>query len=97
MNSPIAREYRRHLHSLVAVALTLAMPAFAKLPIADQGQARCTIITQPGATAAERYAAEELASMLKQITGASFETRESASGAPENAIVIGPGPVAATR
>jgi hypothetical protein len=67
------------------------MSALARLPIADHGQAQCIIVTQPGATAAERYAAEELASMLQQITGARFETRESAADAPELAIVVGPG------
>lgn len=87
---------RRHLKSaLAALFLTVVLPLSAKLPLADNGQAHCVIITQPGTTAAERYAAEELASMLNQITGASFELREPVSDVPENAVVIGPGPVAA--
>lgn len=89
------KEIRRPGAALLMLIAVLTMPATAKTSIADKGQARCTIITQPGATAAERYAAEDLAAMLKQITGASFESRESVSGAPENSIVVGPGPVAA--
>ena len=45
---------------------------------------------------AERYAAEELAAALKQITGATFVIQELAANPPESAIVIGPGPIAAT-
>jgi len=78
----------------VILLLTMNLPLHAKLPIAASGQARCLIVTQPGATPAERYAAEELASTLKEITGATFETRELADSAPESAILVGPGPLA---
>ncbi|MSU58912.1 MAG: DUF4838 domain-containing protein [Pedosphaera sp.] len=80
---------------LLAVALTLAMPLRAKVQIADKGEARCVIVTQPGATPAEHYAAEELAATLKEITGATFELRELAVDAPASAIIVGPGPLAA--
>lgn len=70
-------------------------PLQAKMQLAVEGAARCVIVTQPGATPAERYAAEELASMLNQISGASFESHECAADAPELAMVVGPGPVAA--
>jgi len=66
----------------------------AKMQIASRGKARCMILTQPGATTPERYAAEELANTLRRITGATFEIREAASDAPESAILIGPGPLA---
>lgn len=69
--------------------------ASARMQIAADGQAQCVIVTQPGASAAERYAASELGSALEQITGAKFETREQVEGAPESAIVIGPGSLAA--
>ena len=62
--------------------------------ISSGGKARCKIITQPGATVAERHAAGELAKFLGQISGATFEARKSAGQAPEGAIIIGPGPVA---
>ncbi len=81
---------------LLAFALTLAwLPVQAKVQIAVGGIARCVIVTQPGATPAERYAAGELAATLAQITGAKFETRELMDDAPESAIVVGPGPLAA--
>lgn len=53
------------------------------------------IVTQPGATPAERHAAEELAAMLHQITGQTFETKELTAEVPELAILVGPGPVTA--
>jgi hypothetical protein len=86
---------KRLLRMFLVIALTLAwLPAQAKVQIAAGGIARCVIVTQPGATPAEHYAAEELAAMLRQITGATFETRELADNAPESAIVVGPGPLA---
>ncbi|NOS69017.1 MAG: DUF4838 domain-containing protein [Verrucomicrobia bacterium] len=82
------------LKFLTALALTLALlPAQAKMQIASGGIARCVIVTQPGATPAERTAAEELSSMLKQITGATFETRELTDSVPESAIIVGSGPL----
>jgi hypothetical protein len=47
-------------------------------------------LTQPGATPAERRAAEELAAVLDKITGAKFEVRES-SDSRGPAIIVGPG------
>jgi len=80
---------------LLALALTLAwLPVQAKVTIAAGGLARCVIVTQPGATPAERHAAEELAATLRQITGATFATQELTDHAPESAIVVGPGPLA---
>ncbi len=89
-------ELFRALRILITLALTLAgLPALARMQIASDGTARCVIVTQPGATPAEHTAAEELSSMLKQITGATFETRELTDNAPESAIIVGPGPLAA--
>jgi len=80
----------------LVIGLTLAvLPVQAKVEIAAGGIARCVIVTQPGATPAERHAAEELAATLRQITGATFVTRELADKAPESAIVVGAGPLAA--
>ena len=64
--------------------------------LASSGNARCVIVTQAGASPAERYAADELAEALKQITGATFVTQELAGNPPESAIVIGSGPIAAS-
>jgi hypothetical protein len=79
-------------------ALVALMPGAgeAKVQIAERGKARCVIVSQPGATPAERRAADELAATLRQITGAAFEVRETAVDAPDAAIVVGPGPVAKT-
>jgi len=75
--------------------LAAGLPTRAALDLAAAGAARCPILTQPGATAAERHAAEELATALRQITGASFAVQEAGAEPPASAIVIGPGPVAA--
>ena len=66
----------------------------AEMQIASQGKAACVILTQPGATAAELHAAEELADHLKRITGSTFEITQAADKAPASAIIIGPGPLA---
>lgn len=81
----------------MAVAGCLCMAAgaaSAAVTIAAGGKARCVIVTQPGATAAERHAARELADTLRQVTGVTFRIVEEASSAPASAIVIGPGRVA---
>ncbi len=39
----------------------VCLPGHAAVELASAGMARCVIVTQPGATPAERYAAEELA------------------------------------
>lgn len=87
---------RPSLPGLITLALALMLarlPAQAKVMIAADGIARCLIVTQPGATPAERYAAEELAATLRQITGATFVTRELADNVPASAIVVGAGPL----
>jgi hypothetical protein len=63
------------------------------MTIAREGKARAVIVIDPHATPAESFAANELASYLRQITGASFKVRKS-SRAPENAIIVGSGTAA---
>ncbi len=65
-----------------------------KMRLAVNGKARCFIVCQPGATVAERHAADELARTLTQITGAPFVVRETGENAPNAAIIVGPGPLA---
>lgn len=65
----------------------------AEIRLASHGKALCPILTQPGASAAEKHAAVELASTLQQMTGAAFEVREAVD-APSTAIIVGPGPLA---
>ena len=93
-SQPLQSRLQSGLLLIFAWALA-ALPVQAKVTIASGGIARCLIVTQPGATPAERYAAEELAATLKQITGAPFVTKELADDAPESAIVVGAGPLTA--
>ncbi len=64
------------------------------MQLALQGRALCAILTQPGSTEEEKYAAAELAAGLQRITGAEFEVRECSSDASQSAIIIGNGPLA---
>ncbi len=60
------------------------------LTLADVGQTSCTIVIGEEAPEGVRYAAQELADCLKQMTGVDFET--IGDGAPKSAheIVLGP-------
>src|SRR5688500_13553691 len=78
---------------LVSVFMAAASTTHAGIRLAERGKARCVIVSQPGATRAEKHAARELANTLKQITGADFEIRSEA-GAADSAVIIGPGPAA---
>jgi len=71
--------------------------ARAGFTIAAAGQPRCVILQNPGAAATEQTAARELAEFLQKITGAAFAITEvtNVSKVPQNAIIVGPGPLAA--
>jgi hypothetical protein len=62
--------------------------------IAENGVAQTVIVVDPTATAAEMFAARQLATSLQQITGAAFEIRTNTE-APARAIIVGPGTAAA--
>lgn len=82
---------------LPAVLLPLLLTASADaagLQLASRGETRYRIVQQPGATAAERHAAAELARYLNQATGARFPVLPPGAVLPRQAIVVGPGPVA---
>lgn len=66
----------------------------AAITLASDGKARAVILTQPGATPAERHAAKELAYFLNKITGADFTMAEAGTDLPSSAILVGPGPAA---
>jgi hypothetical protein len=72
----------------------LCAAAQASVPVAAHGKAQCVIVSQPGATPAERFAAEELASTLQKVTGAAFRIVEAEKAPAGPAIVVGPGPAA---
>ena len=79
---------------LLLVLAFCAVSAQAGFQIAEKGKARCVIVRQAEATEAERYAANELAQTLKQITGAEFEVRDADGKVPDHAIIVGQGAAA---
>ncbi len=65
------------------------------LTLAERGKARMPILVQEGATPAEQYAAQELATHLEQMTGARFEVQTALlTPLPKSGILIGQGAVA---
>jgi len=83
---------------LFALILNLASTSTsqANFLIAQNGKARCVILRQNGATEAEAHAANDLADTLKQITGAVFPVQTAHPGRGQQAIVVGPGPLASS-
>ena len=78
---------------IVTLSLFCAV-AQASVPIAARGKAQCVIVSQPGASPAERFAAKELSETLHQVTGATFAVDETGRVPAGAAIVVGPGPAA---
>jgi hypothetical protein len=90
------QRFYRALSRSLALAFAVAMASSRQISaatIAENGVARTVIVVDPAASAAERYAARELASTLRQITGASFEIRTNTQ-APDSALIVGPGSAA---
>ena len=75
---------------LVLAALMVSMWQASAAVIAKNGVAQTVIVVDPAATASEHYAARQLASVLGQIAGASFQIQTN-SEAPAHAIIVGPG------
>jgi hypothetical protein len=82
--------------SLTIIFIAGLWTAKAEFTIAKSGKPRCVIVQDASATPPERTATKEVANYLHQITGATFAIQESTdlSHVPENAIIIGPGPIA---
>lgn len=81
---------------LVLLLAQWGMTAEAALTLAASGQTHYVIVQNPNAALPERTAAKELADYLHQITGATFTMQQATdvSNVPEDAIIVGPGPVA---
>ena len=77
---------------LTLAVLFLAISTQAKFTVAENGQARCSILQQTGATDPELFAAKELAQTLQKLTGGDFPVTNLISSKP--AIIIGPGSLA---
>ncbi|MES2458972.1 MAG: DUF4838 domain-containing protein [Armatimonadota bacterium] len=86
------------LPALLGVGFLLPAAARADFTVAENSRPACVIVRQSGATAAERRAADELASALQQITGATVPIRDSLPGDPkQRVIIVGPGNAASAR
>lgn len=80
---------------VVLLAGCLASTAVAApLRLAADGKTRYTIVVDPGAIAAEKHAAAELAAFLKQVTGADFPVKITADTPTGPLLLVGPGRVA---
>jgi Domain of unknown function (DUF4838) len=85
----VAATQKRILAVIVGVLLFgMTATCRAELVLADRGRTEFVIAIDPAATAAERTAATELASTLKQITRAEFAVQTSTT-APARAILVG--------
>ncbi|HOS94871.1 MAG TPA: hypothetical protein PLQ54_16245, partial [Armatimonadota bacterium] len=79
------------LLAVALVGLVVAGSGAFGMTLAHDGKAKCPIVVARSAIAAERTAAQDLASILHQVTGATFEIRapgEVAEG--ERQIIVGP-------
>jgi hypothetical protein len=83
------------LLSLMTLAALLRPAPCSAVVLAREGQTRCVIVQQPGASAPEQRAAKELADTLREITGATFALQTMTEDVPAKAIVVGPGDAAA--
>ncbi len=89
----MARPTTSCLMVLLTVCFTSLSHA-ADLRLAVGGTTRYTIVVDPDATAAETYAAQELAAFLQQVTGADFPVTASAETLSGPMLLVGPGHVA---
>ena len=78
---------------LVLFFLLVSFCKVSAATVAEHGVARTVIVVDAAATATENYAARQLAEVLQQITGASFEIITN-SEAPPHAIIVGQGKAA---
>jgi len=76
--------------SLALIFLTASLGECSAAVIAKDGVAKTVIVVDPASSPTERFAAQQLAACLQQITGGSFEIQTNAK-APKNAIIVGPG------
>lgn len=79
---------------IIGAVLTVAATAPAEMTLATGGATDYVILVDPEATVAERHAADELASFLGQVTGATFPILESAQVPEGPALLVGPGAAA---
>ena len=78
----------------ILLSFACVIPAHARFLIAADGQPKCVILRQAGATVPELNALRELTNHLQTITGARFEVREAGESVPASAIIVGQGSAA---
>lgn len=81
------------LLSLVVVSLGAVLSA-APLRLVTGGKSPYVIVVDPDALAAEKHAAEELATFLRQVTGAEFPVLTTVERPSHPLLLVGPGRVA---
>jgi len=79
--------------TLLFAVLVVCVSALGSTPVAKNGKALATIVTQVGATASDLFAAKDLQSALSKMTGADIPMQADVSSLPKNAIVVGQGPI----
>ena len=79
----------------IVLAAVSCASALGVTPVAKDGKALATVLTQVGASSAELHAAKDLRDTLGKITGADIPLVADATSIPKNAIVVGQGPLAA--
>jgi hypothetical protein len=67
----------------------------ASIRLVRNGKPNSVVLLQPGFTKAEAWAARDLTNVLWQITSQNFELLTDRTQAPERAIIVGNGPLAA--
>ena len=76
--------------TLAIASIGLALPLQAgELVLADKGQTEYAIVVSADAIKSETYAAEELASYLKKVTGAVFPIVKNVADAAQYNIIVG--------
>lgn len=76
---------------LLAALIAPGVHADEQLLLTPRAGTGCPVLVQDGASDAERYAAEELARYLGQMTGAAFPVTNAATGGPAIALAYAPG------
>src|ERR1051325_10588602 len=82
-------------HLLALLALGVSVSHLHAITLASGGRARAVIVQSAEANAAEKHAATELPFHLQAITGTEFQIETNAIEVPQQAIIVGPGVLAA--
>lgn len=79
----------------VILAVLLAVPACAAVTLVADGKTDYVIVLSSKASPSEKFAAEELADHVRQISGATLPVKTSDGDLPKRAVVLGNSPAVA--